>query len=153
VQGLTGIFRHLAQEHGEVSALLMQLKASSDPDKCRELFSTIRYELLAHEQGELRELYPVLHDNVQTRAIAEAHEKDAKSLEKAIVALRKVALDSPTWQPTLDRLIEHVQAHVHEEESEYFPLAQRVFGERANELLERYEQSKVAAMRELKAAP
>jgi len=153
MQGLTGIFRHLAKEHGEVSALLMRLKASSDPNTRRELFPTIRYELLAHEQGELRELYPVLRDNEQTRAVAESHDLQAKSLEEAIGALNGVAVDSPMWQPTLERLIEQVQAHVREEENEYFPLAQRVFAERANELLERYEQAKAAAMRELKSTP
>jgi len=31
IEGLTGIFRKLAQEHGEVSALLMRVKSSSDP--------------------------------------------------------------------------------------------------------------------------
>jgi hemerythrin superfamily protein len=153
LQGLTGVFRHLAKEHGEVSALLMRLKASSDPNVRRELLPTIRKELLSHEQGETRELYPVLRSNPQTEAIADDHDREAETLEAAVAALNAVAVDSPKWQPTLDALIVTVQEHVRLEEKEYFPRAQHVFGDRANELLERFERAKADAMRELNATP
>lgn len=153
LEGLTGVFRHLVQEHGKTSALLMRLKASSDPDVRRELFPTIRVELLAHEQGELRELYPVLRQNAQTRGIAEAHDIDADRVDSQIEKLTSIAVDSAQWQPNLELLIERVRHHVHEEENEYFPLAQRVFGARSNEMLERFEQAKTQAMKELKATP
>src|SRR5262245_17529982 len=52
LEGFDGVFRHIVQEHGEVSALLMRLKLSSDPDTRRELWSDIRKELLSHEQAE-----------------------------------------------------------------------------------------------------
>jgi iron-sulfur cluster repair protein YtfE (RIC family) len=153
LEGLSGVFRHLAKEHGEVSALLMRLKASSDPAVRRELFPKIRRELLAHEQAELRELYPALRSNPQTEQMANEHDRDAVSLESAIDALTAIAVDSPHWQPTLEALIERVEQHVHQEEDEYFPVAQRVFQARASELLERFEQAKAEAMRELNSTP
>jgi hemerythrin superfamily protein len=153
LEGLSGVFRHLAKEHGEVSALLMRLKATSDPDVRRELFPKIRRELLAHERGELRELYPVFRSNPQTERMANEHDRDAEGLETAVDALTAVAVDSPQWQPTLEALIERVEQHVHREEHEYFPFAQRVFKDRASELLERFEQTKAEAMRELNSTP
>lgn len=153
LQGLTGVFRHLVREHGEVSALLMRLKASSDPDVRRELLPTIRRKLLAHEDAELRAVYPVLRDEPQTQAMAEAHGADAESLEAAVKELNSVAVDSPHFQPTLERLIERVERHVRAEENEYFPAAQRVFPERADELLERYERAKDEALRTLNINP
>lgn len=153
LEGLTGVFRHLEKEHGEVSALLLRLKSTSDPGTRRELFPTIRRELLAHERAELAELYPVLRSNPQTEAMAKEHDADAESLESAIEALTAVAVDSSNWTAALDTLIERVQHHVHEEEREYFPVAQRVFKDRANELLERFEAAKANAMRELSATP
>jgi hemerythrin superfamily protein len=152
-EGLTGIFRHLSREHGEVSALLMRLKLSSDPDVRRELFPKVRSELLAHERAEVSELYTVLRQDRQTRAIGEAHDVDAGALEAAIDEVAKTAVDSPEWQPNLERLIDHVQRHVREEEHDYFPAAQQVFGPRANELLERYETAKAEALRDLKSTP
>lgn len=153
LEGLTGVFRHLEKEHGEVSALLMRLKASSDPGTRRELLPKIRRELLAHERAEIAELYPALRSNPQTEAMADAHDADAERLDSAVEALTAVAVDSPHWPAALDTLIERVQHHVHEEEREYFPTAQRVFKDRAHELLERFENARAIAMRELTSTP
>jgi hemerythrin superfamily protein len=153
LEGLTGVFRHLEKEHGEVSALLMRLKSSSDPDVRRELFPTIRRQLLAHERAEVAELYPALKSNPQTEAMATEHDSDANGLESAIEALTAVAVDSPNWPAALETLVERVHHHVSLEESDYFPKAQRVFKDRANELLERYEEAKAKAMRDLNSTP
>jgi hemerythrin superfamily protein len=138
LEGLEGVFRHLIREHGEVSALLMRLKMSSDPDTRRELWPTIRRELLSHEQAELREVYPALSQNSDTREMAEEHDRDAKGLEEVIDELTATAVDSNQWQPTLERLIAQVQEHVRDEEEEYFPIADRAFKDRSDEMLKRY---------------
>jgi hemerythrin superfamily protein len=152
-EGLTGVFRHLTREHGEVSALLMRLKMSSDPDTRRELWPTIRRELLSHEQGEMREVYPALRQNPDTQSMAEEHDQDAEGLEEAIDELTATAVDSDQWQPTLERLITMVQEHVRDEEEEYFPIADRAFKDRSDDMLKRFEQAKAAAMRELSSTP
>lgn len=49
-----------------------------------------------------------------------------------------------------DRLVEQVARHTREEESDYFPAAQRVFGANEAERLERrYEATKAEIMRQL----
>ena len=153
VEGLTGVFRHLVREHGEVSALLMRLKMSSDPETRRELWPTIRRELLSHETAEMREVYPTLRQNPETRGIAEEHDQDAESLEDAIDDLTSTATDSDQWQPALEQLITLVQEHVRDEEDEYFPIADRAFKDRSDEMLKRYEQTKTEAMRQLSSTP
>lgn len=153
LEGLTGVFRHLEQEHGEVSALLMRLKGSHDPDVRRELFPTVRKALLAHERAEIAEVYPVLRSHPQTAGLADEHDRNAKSLDTAINTLTNIAVDSPRWPDALDALMTLVKAHVHHEENEIFPLAQRIFKARANELLESYESAKARSMRELSATP
>lgn len=152
-EGLDGVFRHLVREHGEVSALLLRLKASSDPKVRSELWPTIRKELLAHEQGEKREVYPAFRSEADTQSMADEHDKDAADLEEAIDELTATAVDSDDWQPTLDRLIQLVQEHVREEEEVYFPIADRVFEDRSDDMLERFEQAKSEAMRQLNSAP
>jgi hemerythrin superfamily protein len=152
-EGLEGVFRHLEREHGEVSALLMRLKLSSDPDMRRELWPTIRRELLSHEQAELQEVYPALRENPDTRDMAEEHEQDAEGLQEVIDELTATAVDSDQWQPTLERLIAQVQEHVRDEEEEYFPIADRAFKDRSDNMLKRYELAKTEAMRQLSATP
>ena len=153
LEGVTGVFRHLEREHGEVSALLMRLKASSDPEVRRELWPTIRRELLSHEQAEKREVYPALRQNADTQAMAIEHDQDAEGLEDVIEELTATAVDSDQWQPTLARLIAQVQEHVRDEEEEYFPIADRAFKERSDEMLKRFEQAKAEAMRQLSSTP
>jgi hemerythrin superfamily protein len=153
LEGLNGVFRHLEREHGEVSAMLMRLKASSDPDVRRELWPTIRKELLSHELAEKREVYPALRSEPETQAMAEEHDRDAEELEELIAEVTATAVDSPQWQPTLARLIEQVQEHVRDEEEDQFPIADRVFKDRSDDMLARFEKAKAEAMRQLNSTP
>ena len=149
IERLSGVFRHLEREHGEVSALLMRLNMSKDPETRSELWQTIRKELLSHEQAERTQVYPVFKEDPETRLMAIEHERDASDLEAAISVMDALGTDSPDWQPSLQRLIELVQEHVRDEEEEYFPIADRVFRDRSDAMLERFEEAKKQAMAQL----
>jgi hemerythrin superfamily protein len=148
-EGLDGVFRHLEREHGEVTALLLRLQISSDPKVRRELWPTIRNELLAHEQAEKAEVYPAFLQDSDTREMAQEHTQDASELEEAIAELNAIEADSERWQPTLQRLIQMVQEHVRDEEEEYFPIADRLFKDRSDDMLERFEKAKAKALGQL----
>ncbi|TMQ13574.1 MAG: hypothetical protein E6J90_28220 [Deltaproteobacteria bacterium] len=55
LDGLVGVFKTLAEQHGEVKVLLKRLQ--DKPEKKPELWPEIRRELLSHERGELRVVY------------------------------------------------------------------------------------------------
>lgn len=148
-EGLDGVFRHLTREHGEVSALLLRLKISSDPNTRQELWQSIRKELLAHEQAEKTEVYPAFLEEPDTREMAHEHTRDAADLEETIAELTATGTASDQWQPTLERLIQLVQEHVKDEEEEYFPIADRVFKDRSDDMLARFEKAKAKALRQL----
>ena len=127
-KGLTGVFKHLMEEHGKVGALLKRVKASSEESVRAELYPTIRKELLAHEKGEVLVVYPALTQFAETARIA---------------AVDALAFSDVSWGPTFERLVKLVEAHVQEEEGEFFPKAQEVLGEdQAKALLPRFEQAK-----------
>ncbi|HVZ32828.1 MAG TPA: hemerythrin domain-containing protein [Polyangiaceae bacterium] len=150
LEGLSGVFRHLAQEHGEVSALLMRVKMSSDVELRRNLFPDIRKQLLSHERGELREVYPVLNKYPQTKEIVERHGQEATQLEHQIEKLQKMNVEDAQWAQSFERLVDLVQHHVREEEDEFFPAAQRTIGEdETKKLLKRYEEAKSEEMSKL----
>jgi hypothetical protein len=135
-KGLTGIFNKLAQQHKEAAALLKLAETTSDPEKRRDLWSKIRLELLSHEQGELREVYPAFDKHVSLRMIVDEHANDADLLEATIKELDEIACESEAWPVTLKRLIGAVERHVEEEEGEFFPRAQDVLGKNETRSLE-----------------
>jgi len=149
VTGLHGVFKQLEKEHGEVSALLMRVKMSSDPEVRAELFPKIRRELLAPEEGELQKVYPIFKQHAETAGIAAHHASEASELHDHLERLSGTAVDGSAWQENFDRLVELVTHHVKEEESEYFPAGQRAFGERADEMLAQYLQTKERKLDEL----
>ena len=143
IEGLSGVFRKLAQEHGEVSALLVRVKHSSDPEVRSTLFAEIKQQLLAHEKAELKAVYPVLMEHVDTQQIAARHHQEAADLEQMIVELDALSVRDASWQARFAALADTVQRHAAEEEQQFFPRAERVLGEGvASALLPRYEAAK-----------
>jgi len=143
LKGLNGVFRHLMEEHGKVGVLLTRVKSSTDEDVRSKLWPTIRHELLAHERGEAAVVYPALAEYPETAQIAAAHTREAGELETAVRAVHELAFNSPSWKPAFDRLVELVEQHVSQEESDYFPKGQKVVGsERSKSLLTEFEIAK-----------
>lgn len=142
-KGLTGVFKHLMEEHGKVSALIGRVKMSDDADVRARLYPTIRGELLAHESGELRVVYPAMAQYPEVSAIADEHAVDAGELERQIAEVDRFSFSDPAWGPAFDRLAELVQKHVAQEEGDYFPKAQKAMGDNlAKDLLRLFENAK-----------
>jgi hemerythrin superfamily protein len=133
MNGLVGVFATLAEQHAEAGALLKRAKA--DESKRLELWPTIRAALKAHEQGELREVYPVLREYPELKAFADRHETEAALLSQMIDHMDAVDPKSPHFAGLIDRLAGLVEAHATEEEQDIFPKSQEVIGDaRAKEL-------------------
>ncbi len=133
MDGLVGVFKTLAQQHGEAGALLE--RAQADAGKRADLWPTIRAALKSHEQGELREVYPALRRYAELEALADQHDVEASELSRTIDQMDAMGPSAPQFGAHLDRLIGLVQAHVAEEEKEIFPRSQKVIGAaRAEEL-------------------
>jgi hemerythrin superfamily protein len=132
LEGLTGVFKTLAEQHGEVAAMLKRLQ--SKPEKKAELWPEIRRELLSHERGEIREIYPVLRQHVQTRALAEHHDQEAAEMEHLIERIDTAT--AADWRPLFDQLVDAVIRHANQEEHDIFPKAQEAIGAQATKDLE-----------------
>lgn len=152
VKGLKGVFRQLAEEHGEVSALLQRVSASSDPAVRKRLFPKIRTELLSHERAERSELYPLLEKHAETRDIVKDHNREADQMETLLDELEAQSFDSAQWGNTFERLVDVVKHHTSEEEDNYFPKAQKIFGEQRTESLKKdYLKAKQSVAKEISA--
>jgi hemerythrin-like domain-containing protein len=150
LEGLTGVFSHLAEEHGEVSAMLSQLRSSDDPEKREDLWNEIRIELVSHERAEVAEVYPVFRRHPDLAEIAEEHDEEAGQLEAAVNEVDETDVTSDDWEERLERLITLVKQHAEEEEQVYFPSAQNVLErDTIAALQDVFHAAKEAAKREL----
>ena len=150
-KGLRGVFLHLAEEHGEVGALMKQVGKTTDPRVRREHFPHIRAELLSHEKGELSAVYGVLANYEQLRGVVLKHNEEAHTLEKAIADVDAIDFASEEWATSFNRLFALVQAHVEEEENEFFPKAQELIDEaESKQILTHYEAAKQSVKRLVK---
>jgi hypothetical protein len=149
LENLHGVFKQLAREHGEVIALLERVKITSDVKVRAELFPKIRAELLAHEKGELAEVYPAFFKHEELAGYAEMHEREAGALERMLQRLTGMSCDDAAWAPAFAELARAVEHHAKEEEDEFFPQAGRVLGtEAAEEMKARYLAKKNAVRAE-----
>ena len=137
VKGLGGVFRKLSQEHGEVTALLVRVKKSTDVEVRRHLFPDIRRDLLAHEKGETEVVYPAFRRYPELVQIADAHQKEADQMEQIIEELSSIDYADAAWGRMFDRLADLVMQHANQEENEYFPKASRVMVDGEPDVLEK----------------
>ena len=146
IKGLHGVFNTLVQQHGQVSLLLERCKLSDDAAKRLDLWSKIRMELLAHEQGELEVVYPAFRQHAELRSYAEEHDQEAGSLEAMISELDGIDTASDAWMPKFEALVQLVKSHVEEEETRFFPEASNVFSrEETASLDEQFKANKESA--------
>jgi hemerythrin superfamily protein len=148
IAGLRGIFKTLAEEHGEVTVLLKRAAVSSEPDTRGQLFPKIRKELLSHERAEMEVLYSALRDTgSEGQRLAEHHDREAGEMEALIEQLGVLPYANEEWAEKLEQLAQLVRHHAHEEEEELFPKAQAIFGERVTRVLDqKYAAKKKAIM-------
>ncbi len=137
LNGLTGVFTKLAEQHHAVGVLLTQAEGTTDPAKRRELWVEIRAALLSHEQAELLELYPLLETYETIRDLTPRHADHAGELEALIRQVDIVGTESDTWGFALQRLMAKVKEHVEKEETEFFPRAQAAIGDEVAKQLEK----------------
>lgn len=148
VEGVTGVFAQLTREHGEVIALLMRVRMSSELEVRAGLMPQIRAELLSHERGEAADLYSVFQQHEDLADFAEEHDMDVEQLEEAIAQLSALRYEDELWPSRFDDLYDLVIRHTREEEEEYFPAASRALGrEQSEQILTRYRITKAGAMK------
>jgi hypothetical protein len=130
-----GVFARLVEEHRELTAQLLRLRLSADPVLRAELYPSLRDDLLAHEHAEANVLYLAMSKKEQTRLIAAKHRRTGNEIEKLVARLSALDYAHANWEPTFALLFEAFEQHTIEEESYYFPIAQRVLGEAKAQLM------------------
>jgi len=148
--GLRGVFLHLAEEHGEIKAMMKQVSKHQDPQGRLERYSKVRARLLSHERAELAAVYSPLADKAATCELVQLHRQEASELESAVRAVDALDAADQAWRFCFERLLALVERHADEEEKDFFLKAQSAIGEAAaEELRSSYESAKISAEKQL----
>ncbi len=121
------LFQLIRQDHQKAKRLFERLAETSSGTQSRpRLFAELKHELELHAEIEEKYFYPALqpHDEAKD-LVAEALEEHS-DMKEALAALEQGDDESDGWADRLDELQEDVEHHVEEEETEIFPLAQKL---------------------------
>lgn len=140
------IWQTIKDDHDKVEGLFLEIDESDDTDERAKLIAQLKAEIEAHSAGEENAVYPELAKIDELKDMIghslEEHEEIAKLLQRIVKA------DGDEQASLLAELEDAVQDHVEEEEDEIIPIAEKeIDGERATDMLRRFEAAKKAAVK------
>jgi hemerythrin superfamily protein len=139
LQGDTGIFRRLKDEHAQVNVIMKRIEstaADAESERRSELVPILFAELLSHAHAEQRVFYSMLRDEDETRDLIEDSGDDHMEIENLLYALVCADLSGEAWKPIFRELQETVLAHVDQEEHVLMPLARNLLNDKQARMLE-----------------
>ena len=119
----------LTDDHEKVSKLLKQIDETTDRAvKTREeLFTKLKRELTVHETIEEEIFYPALKEHPRAREIVLEAYEEHNVVDMVMAEIEGVAYDDETWAAKFTVMMENIEHHVEEEETEMFKQARQVF--------------------------
>jgi hemerythrin-like domain-containing protein len=116
-------FTLLKKEHKEVKALFKELLKEEEPDHPKT--DLLCHKLLLHMEMEEKYFYPVAQKMKSTAKIGVEAEVEHAEAKKFIRQLLNKELESVEYKVKLEMLHLAIEHHVEEEETEFFPQAEK----------------------------
>lgn len=132
------IYEALHADHDRAEALFEELLETSNDEVARrqEVFGELRRELETHAAAEEALFYTRLESQEGIAEVVAELLKDHDEIRGLLKELGADDMSSDAWMEKLDILMEIVQKHVEEEETEAFDLARAILDESEGERLE-----------------
>jgi hemerythrin superfamily protein len=137
-------FDMLRADHQKVRDLFQNYEEARDQKTKREIANQVFVELETHAQLEENVFYPAFKqeaDQEGKQLVAESLEEH-QMVRELIEELRELNDDDEAFDAKFYELIENVEHHVEEEESEMLPEAELVLAEQAEELMDEMQEVK-----------
>ena len=125
----------LKEDHRRVRDLFQEYQAATDPRTKRELAEEVCTELETHAQLEEQIFYPAVNEESEEgpELVQEALQEHQK-VKDLIAALREMGPDNRDFDAKFRALMQNVEHHVEEEETQMFPLAEQDLADDLDEL-------------------
>jgi hemerythrin-like domain-containing protein len=134
----------LRADHQRVRDLFQDYEETQDQKAKCKIAQQVFVELETHAQLEENVFYPAFKQEVDQEGkqlVAESLQEHQR-VKDLIEELRKFDTDDETFDAKFHELMENVEHHVEEEESEMLPEAEMVLAEQAEELMDEMQEVK-----------
>lgn len=133
----------LRKDHRTVGELFEEVKATTDPEKHRQLFEEIKAQLQLHTYIEETVLYPAFTKYRDLKdLVLEAYEEHTQ-IKRLINEISALSQDSERFDAKLKVMGENIEHHVREEEDDLFPRVIKLYDrERLERLGQELESAK-----------
>lgn len=140
------VIQLLHEDHERVAALFdqYQIAMSEDPKQREGIAEQVFLELEIHTQLEEELFYPAMKQKAdeETKELIAASVHEHNTVKKIIDELRSTQLDDEEYDNLFMELIDNVEHHVEEEETEMFSLAMEQPAGKLEQLAAKMEQRK-----------
>ena len=110
----------LKEDHRKVEKLFKEIE-EAPPGKREQIYNEINKELTIHAELEEKLFYPAADAAKQTHELALEAMEEHKQMKIVLADLEQADKKTETWLAGFKVLMEDVQHHVKEEETELFP--------------------------------
>ena len=133
----------LKADHQKVRDLFQQYAAASDQNTQRQIADQVFVELETHAQLEEMVFYPAFEEEAdeEGKHLVEEACQEHQEVKTLIVELRGREADEE-FDTKFRELMDNVEHHVQEEESEMFPMAEEILAERNEEIVDEMQEIK-----------
>lgn len=140
----TDVIAVLTHDHAEMTELISEIKAASDPDLRRDLADTLIAEIMRHAVAEEMHVYPAIEDHVPDGAAKVEHDKEEhQKIVEVMKDIEDADAANPSFMRLIERLEEQLRHHVADEEADQFPqLRSHIPREKLFELGEKVQTAK-----------
>jgi len=131
----------LKKDHDRVKELFAQYDA--DTGRRQEIAENVFRELELHSRVEEDIFYPAVrkHSDKQGKELVKESLEEHRQVEDLIGELRAMDPGDPDFDDRFEELMDNVEHHIEEEETELFPKA-KALGEELDQLAQQMEQEK-----------
>ncbi len=127
----------MKKDHRKVEELFKEIMATDETnlDERGRLFEELKNELNSHAHMEEHVFYPVMKDEAKTQDLAMEFYEEHHEVKILLRELEEIPMDQDEWVAKLKLLKENVEHHVHEEEHDLFPEAEKILDKKMSENL------------------
>ena len=137
------ITKMIRMDHSHVMVLSHKYAADTSPDRKKAIADAVCLALEIHAQLEEEIFYPALREvDSGNQALAKA-QPEHDEMRRLIQQIRGLAAGEPSHDQTFRQLMRSVMHHVADEEAELLPAAERLLGQRLQELGARMTQRRL----------
>lgn len=138
------LYQLLKQDHQKAKRLFERLAETDGASPARErLFAELKHELELHTAAEEKHFYPALQQHEEANDLIEEALEEHSDAKKALGTLDQSDKGEESWAQQLSELQDDIEHHVEEEETEIFPLAQKLLDQsKTTEIAQAIEKDK-----------